>query len=63
MEGKLIINGEEFEVKIHNCELEHETIPEVGIGVYSNIEKFEEMIMSGINRLVLPDGRELPIRQ
>ena len=63
MEGKLIINGEEFEVKIHNCELERKTIPEVGIGVYSNIEKFEEMIMSGINRIVLQNGKEMPIRQ
>lgn len=63
MEGKLIINGEEFEVKVHNCELEHKTIPEVGIGVYSNIEKFEKMIMSGINRIVLPNRKEIPIRK
>ena len=63
MEGKLIINGEEFEVKIHNCELGHKTIPEVEIGVYSNIERFEEMIMSEINRIVLPDGREISISQ
>lgn len=54
MKGKLIIDGEEFEVMVNNFEISRSALPIVGISVVNNIDKFNDMAIKSIKNVQLP---------